>query len=57
MRLHELSMPETRQDAADVLIAAGYRELGTGGFAGVYTKDGARKSLTRAVYRSSQARS
>lgn len=40
MRLHELSIPQTRQDAADVLISAGYTELGTGGFAGVYAKPG-----------------
>ncbi len=40
MRINELSIPQTRQDAADVLISAGYAELGTGGFAGVYAKAG-----------------
>lgn len=38
--VNELSIPDTRQDAADILIRAGYKELGTGGFAGVYAKDG-----------------
>lgn len=38
--LNELSVPETRQDASDILIHAGYKELGTGGFAGVYAKGG-----------------
>lgn len=41
MRLYELQMPDTRQDATDRLEEAGYEQLGKGSFANVFRKPGA----------------
>lgn len=40
VKINEITLPQTRQDVNQILMAAGYKRLGTGMFAAVYEKPG-----------------